>query len=879
MTESLQQTLPINGPGVTVGGESNAKRRRKGRFRFSTFVALCFVVALVLVSGAFAVTGLLVSEGAVERDSARLENQTDTIVDLVTQSWADRLSALAKFAASDSAVTRAIATGERREIERALGSILYGHDEGRLDVLLLMQPPSPYHSMVGSGLYDFSALPEQVAAFDRTGTGQGAWYPLTGDREAAVLLIGRQVVEPEFGRIVGTLYAGIIINDNLALLRDLQEATGANAVGLVYGGAEIAHFDADSQSDADSQNEEEHEGAGMTMIALPLLPGFFDAARGGPTAMLHLPASAKSQIGDSVASGLGALTAAIIVICALATWIMMRMLNREIGSLTGFAERAVSHPKTAQFSGSTFHDIDKVGQTLSRFVRALADSELRAMAMMENAEAMVFIKDLEGRYLFVNRHVEQVMGLRKEDLIGHTNFDKLPADVALAVSQVDQRIIATGKPERSEKTIRRRGSDDARNYLMIKFPLRDSSGRITGLGGIASDVTEARRTEERLRQAQKMEAVGQLTGGIAHDFNNLLAVIIGNLELLLGDIKTDGPSRRSAESAFAASERGAALTQRLLAFSRQQTLQPVALDLNATVEGIHQMLARTLGEQITIKTLACQDLWSCEADASQIENALLNLAINARDAMPSGGNLTIETANVHLDQEYATSQIDLNPGDYVMIAVADSGEGMSLETQQRAFDPFFTTKAQGKGSGLGLAMVHGFVKQSGGHVAIYSEIGHGTTIKIYLPRSQGETSGQAVPVEQEPNPSGQSERILVVEDDEAVRALTVTQLTALGYEVLEAEDGPSAIALAKELDHLDLLLTDVVLSGGMSGVEVAKTLGEMMPGLGLVHMSGYTANAISHQGRVDKGIRLLNKPFRRSQLAKVLREALSERAA
>lgn len=840
---------------------------------FSFFVALCFVAALLLISGAFVATGILVVEGTVERDSERLESQTDTIVELVSQAWADRLAELAKFAAADSEVTRAIATGQRSAIERALNGILYEHDEGRLDVLLLSQPASRHHHMVGSGMYDLSDLPQQVAAQDRNGAGTRAIYRLPGSGGTILMLIGHQVVEPEYGRVVGTLYAGVILNNNATLLRELQGVTGASAIMLQFGDVNLGHYD------ANVHQRDDHRDLGMAPIVTPLLTSFEGTSQSELVATLFLPASAKSQIGAGLASGLTALVAVVAVICALATWVMIRMLKREFGSLTGFAQQAASNPESARFAGSTFQDIDTVGRTLAQFVRALADSELRASAIMENAEAVIFMKDLDGRYTYLNQHAEAVMGVRRDEMIGHTDFNSLPAAVAQEVSEVDRRVLETGEPVRLEQNIRRHDTEGERHYLTIKFPLRNSSGRIIGLAGIASDVTEVRRTEERLRQAQKMEAVGQLTGGIAHDFNNLLAVIIGNLELLLCDIETDGPIRRSAESAFAASERGAALTQRLLAFSRQQALQPVVLDLNATVEGIHHMLTRTLGGQITIEFLQCEELWLCEVDASQIENALLNLAINARDAMPAGGNLTIETANIQLDADYASSQVDLSPGDYVMIAVADSGEGMSLETQQRAFDPFFSTKAQGKGSGLGLAMVHGFVKQSGGHVAIYSEVGHGTTIKIYLPRSHGETSRLPVHDDADQNLSGQSERILVVEDDEDVRALTVTQLTDLGYEVLEAEDGPSAIALAGTLDHLDLLLTDVVLSGGISGADVAKTLAEMMPGLGLVHMSGYTANAISHQGRVDQGIRLLNKPFRRSQLAKVLREALSERAA
>ena len=344
---------------------------------------------------------------------------------------------------------------------------------------------------------------------------------------------------------------------------------------------------------------------------------------------------------------------------------------------------------------------------------------------------------------------------------------------------------------------------------------------------------QLRLNEEALRQAQKMEAVGQLTGGVAHDFNNLLQIIIGNLETLQRNLPGGaGRLQRSAGHAMNGARRAASLTQRLLAFARRQPLDPKAVDVNVLVSGMSELLHRTLGEHISIEAVRGAGLWRVEADQNELEAALLNLAVNARDAMPDGGRLTIETANAHIDEAYAASHIEVQPGQYVAISVSDTGTGMDEKTIIQAFEPFFTTKAAGKGTGLGLSQVYGFVKQSGGHVKIYSEIGEGTTIKIYLPRLHGEAQSSTEP-DDLPVPEGaQEETILVVEDDDDVRFYTVEVLRELGYRVIEASDGPSGLRVLEREPRVDLLFTDVVLPNNMTGAQVAAKASELRPALG-----------------------------------------------
>ncbi len=392
----------------------------------------------------------------------------------------------------------------------------------------------------------------------------------------------------------------------------------------------------------------------------------------------------------------------------------------------------------------------------------------------------------------------------------------------------------------------------------------------------AADVTARVRAEQTIRQSQKMEAIGHLTGGMAHDFNNLLQIISANLDLLM---KADGSdaSKRAArlQAAVSAVERGGRLTGQLLAFARRQALDPVTLNLGRLVNEMTDLLRRTLGERIEVEAAVAGGLWNTLVDRRQVENTILNLAINARDAMADGGKLTIEVANAFLDDSYARAHAEVAAGQYVMLAVSDSGSGMSPDVAARAFDPFFTTKPEGKGTGLGLSQVFGFVKQSGGHIKIYSEIGEGTTIKLYLPRSKKAQEQKESLLDQ--SVQGGSETILVVEDDEGVRAAVADTLQELGYSVHRAESAESALAILSSKTKIDLLFTDVVMPGPINTRDMARRAQEMVPGLKVLFTSGYTQNAIVHNGRLDEGVALISKPYRKDDLARKLRKMFDKK--
>jgi signal transduction histidine kinase/CheY-like chemotaxis protein len=384
---------------------------------------------------------------------------------------------------------------------------------------------------------------------------------------------------------------------------------------------------------------------------------------------------------------------------------------------------------------------------------------------------------------------------------------------------------------------------------------------------------EIEANESQVRQAQKMEAIGQLTGGVAHDFNNILTVITGTIEIL-GDAVKDKPHLAQIVNLIgSAASRGADLTKHLLAFSRRQPLQPRWTDVNALVIDAARLLRPTLGEQIEIESMLAHDTAPALIDASQLSTAILNLSLNARDAMPGGGKLTLETGNVVLDENYALHNSDVKPGSYVMIAVSDTGDGIPSDLIEKVFEPFFTTKDTGKGSGLGLSMVYGFVKQSNGHIKIYSEEGHGTTVKLYLPQALGVPEVEAAEVGLSAVHGDES--ILIVEDDALVREYVVTQIGRLGYQTLAAGNAAEALAIIDNSERVDLLFTDVILSGGMNGRQLADEALKRRPGLRVLYTSGYTENALVHHGRLDADVLLLPKPYVSSDLARMLRTALA----
>jgi PAS domain S-box-containing protein len=505
--------------------------------------------------------------------------------------------------------------------------------------------------------------------------------------------------------------------------------------------------------------------------------------------------------------------------------------------------------------------------------RKSREDRLREQAtLLDRATDAILVRGLDHRVRYWNKAAEAMYGIPREQAIGRLVEEIVVYDDLAAFQQADAQVF-----EQGEWSGRLRQTAAEGKVITIDAHwtlLRDDKGNPTGVLKIHTDVSERMELEHRLAQSQKLEAIGQLTGGIAHDFNNLLTVIIGNADALSEDLADQQQVLPLVEMIRAAGERGAALTSHLLAFARRQALEPKTVRPDELIDGMRNLLRRTLGENIELDVLHAADLAQVSVDPAQFESALLNLCINARDAMPKGGKLMIETSNVVLDQHYADQRADVVPGAYVRIAVSDTGTGMSAADVARAFDPFFTTKPRGKGSGLGLSMVYGFTKQSGGHVAIYSELGHGTVVTLYLRQAQGKAE-VIRELEQEATAS-QGERILMVEDDDLVRTHALRLLESLGYSVTAARNGPEALEMLRNDVPCDLLFTDVIMPGGMTGPQLAAAARALRPRLPVLYTSGYTENAIVHHGRVDPGVNLLHKPYRRPELAAKIRAALSD---
>jgi PAS domain S-box-containing protein len=515
---------------------------------------------------------------------------------------------------------------------------------------------------------------------------------------------------------------------------------------------------------------------------------------------------------------------------------------------------------------------------------ALRRSEQQFRLLVQGVtDYAIFMLDPEGRVASWNAGARRIKGYAPEEIIG-SHFSRFYTAEDLA-DGVPARGLATAAREGRWETEGLRKRKDGSTFWahVVVDAIRDDGGKIIGFAKVTRDITERKEAERALQQAQaalahaqKMEALGQLTGGVAHDFNNLLQVISSNLHLVAKDVAGNPRAEVRVQNALAGVARGAKLAQQLLAFGRRQALEPKVINVGRFIKGMDDMLRRTIGAEIEFETVIAGGLWNTFVDPNQVENAVLNLAINARDAMPEGGKLTIEASNASLDDAYVAQYDDLKAGQYVMLAVTDSGSGMPSDVLQHVFEPFFSTKPEGKGTGLGLSMVYGLVKQSGGHVKVYSEVGLGTTVKLYFPRvhESEETVTNIPPTAVR----GGAETILVVEDDEDVREGAVALLSDLGYRVLKAKDAASAMGVIESGIPIDLLFTDVVMPGPMRSPELARRAKERLPSLAVLFTSGYTENAIVHGGRLDRGVELLGKPYSRDQLARKVRHVLGNQA-
>ncbi len=529
--------------------------------------------------------------------------------------------------------------------------------------------------------------------------------------------------------------------------------------------------------------------------------------------------------------------------------------------------------KAYAYADDDVHDLTILTDQVWRIVaQKRSESRARDLAQaVEQTPATIVMTDTNGVIRYINPAFTEITGYTRGDVKCKTLSLLKSGETPQGVyADLWATISAGGSWNHRFRNRKKDGSLYSTN--MIISPLRNERNEIIGYLGIGEDVTEQVKLEDQLRHAQKMEAIGQLTGGVAHDFNNLLGIIRGNLDLLQDSIGSPSRQVEVLRELLDAVESGSALTRRLLAFSRRQALSARPSDLDQLVSDLENLFRRALGEKFEIRRRSTPGLWAAEVDPHELEHVLLNLVLNARDAMPDGGVVSIDTSNVTLDEDYASQFGEVSPGDYVLLSVSDAGTGMSPDVLERAFDPFFTTKETGKGSGLGLSVAYGFVKQSHGHIRLYSEVGQGTTVKLYLPRA-GSDEPEAVASKAMVTASANSARILVVEDNPRLRKMTVAMLTGHGYEVVEAADGPEALLRLGDAGPFQLMITDVGLPGGMNGAEVAAVARMRERSLQVLYMSGYADPAILQN---DEDCRLISKPFGRNELIATVDALLSD---
>jgi PAS domain S-box-containing protein len=624
--------------------------------------------------------------------------------------------------------------------------------------------------------------------------------------------------------------------------------------------------------------------ATSSRVASTAVPGAEQATIRAFSIIVGIPAHRITATVMAPFQAAGLTIVIVFIIIIIGTYLFVnRTLVRPIQEIQSAAERLTFGDLTARVgrrprSGEirTLADaFNTMAATLAKREGDIRASNTRFQRIFDTEPASVTLLDSELKVIDINQAGLEIFGAdRIEDLRGEV-VPMLVIEDDHARYREHLRAVRAGCTHSiTVQIVDLKGRNRWVEMQSANIKLNDDAP--TAYISIARDKTEELATAAQLVQAQKMESIGRLTGGVAHDFNNLLTVMMGNAEILREELKEQPRLEKLAGMIESAAQRGAELTHRMLAFARRQVLRPSELDANALLNRMIEMMSRLLGEDVRILIETSDELWLVSADSAQMESAILNLAINARDAMPTGGTLTIETRNVTLDEEYVARNPEAIAGDYVQIAVSDSGTGMSHDTLTQVFDPFFTTKEVGKGTGLGLSMVYGFVKQSQGHIKIYSEVSHGTTIRIYLPRITADTDREGETPLSSVNDTSGTETILVTEDEETVRAYVTEQLRSLGYVVIETSTAREALDILEKRNDIDLLFTDVVLPGDMNGRQLADLACEKHPGLKVLYTTGYTENAVVHHGKLDAGVELLSKPYRRADLARHIRKVLDK---
>ncbi len=858
--------------------DTQINKAKKG-FKLQLLLAGGLFGVLTMVTLALLVVTFFSSSVVIDNERQQISGKSGAIADLVLEKRMDASRQFADLVAEEIATKQ---TSNLEEIYSYVESVFYTQKEGNVDYVALLTEHGDIVEEIHIQLNQFPAIRDQIS---KNRTNRSLWNiaiePESDGKTAQLLVYYKTELLNKFtGKVDGYVLSGLFLNDNIALLEEVQKRTDADYVSLVIKNMRIGSF-GDPKKGIDystNSNDIETSYKDELIFAPKILKDVFPDS--GLAILVHHHSSGFQSLTNLyIVSGvLGFIV--IIILSLLTYYIGNSVLVVPLRKLVGYANRLKKrdrHARVPEFAAEEFNDLTN---NLKSVFTDFIESEKRFQDFASVTSNTMWETDADHRYTFMSRDKNAAQPTRYGSLVGIRRWEVEGTDFEYVDWEVHKQEIAEHKHFKNFIFRRVNPLGEIEYWSSSGKPRYDRTGKFIGYRGTSTNITveiqaqeEVDRAQEQLRQSQKLEVVGQLTGGIAHDFNNLLAVVIGNLELALEDEDVKPLTLKLLNDAMRGAERGASLTHQLLAYSRQQTLKPTVVKPDSIVSGMYSLFKRAVGESISLNTFL-DNKWSVDIDPNELENALMNLLVNARDAMPDGGDISIESFDVVIEKDFHSTGSEIQAGEYVCIVVTDSGTGMNKEIQEKIFEPFFTTKEVGKGSGLGLSMVFGFAKQSGGHISIYSEVGVGTSIKLYLPRALQEE--EVVTKSDEVVKFGNGEKVLVIEDDAKVAEMISKQLRSIGYEpdvYLEAENG----LLALESDTADVLLVDVIMPGKLSGFDIVDHVKKSYPGLPYVLMSGFTGNNLPSRQKEKVGAEnILMKPFSKVQLSEALQTARGE---
>ncbi len=833
---------------------------------------------LTMFGGAMLIVTYNSSKQVVESEHQQLQEVSGIVGDLVLEK---ELESIAEYTDLLSEELSQIKRNKQYSAEDLIRGAFYSQERGKIDYFSILDKEGNIVSEVSSELDDYPVIREKIKSdISRLKKWNWAVEPGEGSEPKNILVFYQsEIIDAQLGRLEGYLVSGVLLKDNGTLMEEILSRSGAISTSLVFNGqvlTNVGKLKADTIKEFLKTGKLPQQVDGAVIQSEVLKRKILDAE---VIILSVLPRKLTQSLEELFFLSSGAALLLTLGLTILAIYITQRQVISPLQSLTSYARevgRRELNPRMPKFVISEFNE---VGQNLSSVLQDFQESERRFEDIVSIASDTIWETDLEHRYSFIARQPDaKVFDQPQSPLLGKRRDDVGFQEIQGMTWDEYNDLLKEQKPF---KNIHFKWEmDDGRvfHFSASGKPRYDHKGEFLGYRGMSSNITaeieaqqEIEAAQAQLRQSQKLEVVGQLTGGIAHDFNNLLSVVIGNLELALEDEELDKLKRKLLNDAMRGAEKGAALTHQLLAYSRQQALTPKRVKPNKVIRDVEDLLRRAVGEGIDFK-LQLEDTWSVMVDPNELENALMNLVVNSRDAMSGSGTISVESFNIDLDEDYVADKHELLAGEYVCIVISDNGTGIEPEVLERIFEPFFTTKEVGKGSGLGLSMVFGFAKQSGGHVSIYSELGRGTSFKLMLPRTLSGQNEDDNDIAEDVVKLGRGERVLVIEDNEELRELVVNQLASIGYETLDCGSGADALEILL-MKEVDIVLSDVILPGGMTGVDIYRHVQKQYPEKPVLLMSGFAGTAFAADKNIPARANILFKPFTKVKLSAALDEA------